>query len=232
MGMGHPSCCPKHLPIGRCYQKATGWVRGWAMAGVGAGSVHAREGQLPRGLSQALAAPVQLSQQMATSVPLWPLALGGCGTAWPKGAGHPGCASPRGGRQGREQHPAVMAQPSPSPGCGWTHQLPPSCCACRQHLGNSGPRTRARLCWPTLVPGKPFLPKPAHSKAQQRVRGAKGAPLLPVGFGAKKKGDISSTSASYTDAHVGKSWPWSSCASLKMWPPQTEVQTHFLKTNQ
>lgn len=47
VGMGHPSCPLKHLPMDRCYQKAKGCVRRWAMRsqpGVGAGSIHAYEG--------------------------------------------------------------------------------------------------------------------------------------------------------------------------------------------
>lgn len=50
-----------------------------------AGSEHTPEGPLPRGLSQALAAPVQQNRQMATSVPLWPPAPGGAGQ---RGRGH------------------------------------------------------------------------------------------------------------------------------------------------
>lgn len=125
-GNGPPILTPEAPANGQTLTEGQGLGRGWAVhlqPTVGAGSLHARDGRLPRGLSQALAAPVQLSQQMATSVPLWPPALGGCGTAWPKGAGHPGCAAPRGGRQGREQHPAGYGTAIP---ISWVWVDPPA----------------------------------------------------------------------------------------------------------
>lgn len=114
----------------------------------------------------------------------------------------------------------VMALPSPSPACRWTHQLSPSCCACRWHVGNSGLRTQVRLCQTTLTPDKPSLPKPAQSKAQQTVRAVKGSTSLPMGFGAKT---VPATQV-HRWAQAGHGAP---CASLEMGPLQNEVQTHF-----
>lgn len=121
----------------------------------------------------------------------------------------------------------VMAWPSPSPGCGWTHQLSPSCYACRPHMGNSSLRTHTRLCWPVLIPGKPFCPSQLVERHSKEHGLRKAVPFLPVGYSAKKKGDISTACPTYTDGHVGKGWPWSPCASLEMWPLQSEGQTHF-----
>lgn len=107
-GNGLPALSPGTPAHGDMLPKAKGWVAGGQCPVTRAGWGDTPERPLQRGLSQALAAPVQQNRQMATSVPLWPPVPGGagqsgpgCGTAWP------------GALDSGSQR--VMAWPSPSP---------------------------------------------------------------------------------------------------------------------
>lgn len=125
----------------------TAWCKRARCCGHGGGIHIHLFGVASKKAEQNLAAPVQLSQQMATSVPLWSPVPGGCGTAWPRGAGHPtqgwsGCSIP-------------------------IFQVHFSHHACRQHVGTrrpTGPYQRQKAAPSTpeeraasFVPSNPFL---------------------------------------------------------------------------
>lgn len=114
---------------------------------------------------------------MATAVPLWPPALGGCKRACPKGAGHRAVHPGAGGRAASSTQRIMYSTAMP---------------VSRQHMGNCGPRTCVRLCQPMLISGKPLLRKSARSKAQQTAWAVKGSASPSYGIGAKEKGDSAS----------------------------------------
>lgn len=84
-GNGLPALSPGTPAHGDMLPKAKGCLVGGQCPVTRVGSGHTPQGPLPRGLSQALAVPVQQNRQMATSVPLWPPAPGGAGQC---GRGH------------------------------------------------------------------------------------------------------------------------------------------------
>lgn len=171
------------------------------------------EGPLPRGLSQALAAPVQQNRQMATSVPLWPLAPGGpgqCGTARPGGTGHPGCRT----ASGRQW---VIAWPSPSPDSGGH----------RAARGEHGLRTGVRLCQPMLTPGSPFCPSQVTAGTENRQM-ATGCTSPSHGLWCKQRGRHFQHQPQLHRCTLGQRLAMESpCIFLELRPLRKEMQAHF-----
>lgn len=157
--------------MGTCYQRPGAGSRGGQCPVTRAGSRHTPQGPLPRGLSQALAVPVQLNRQMATSVPLWPPAPGGAGQRGPGAGGTP-----------------AVGQPLAAHGHGHLPREGDTSLSHQRHVGNSGPRTGVRLCQPTLTPGKPFLPEPGHSEARKTGHTAKGSASPSRGIWCRERG--------------------------------------------